>query len=149
MELNEDAPYKRAIEKYSMMNQDQTPYARIGGEEGVRKLVKRFYELMDTLPEAQHIRAMHPESLAGSEAKLFKFLSGWLGGPQLYMEEYGHPRLRMRHMPFPIGAAERDAWMRCMTQAIEEQITDDELLKQHLFQSLMKTADFMRNQDAT
>ena len=129
-----------------MMTQEHTPYQRIGGEEGVRKLVKRFYELMDTLPEAQHIRAMHPQDLSISEAKLFKFLSGWLGGPQLYMQEYGHPRLRMRHMPFPIGEAERDAWMRCMTQAIEEQLADDELLKEYLFQSLMHTADFMRNQ---
>lgn len=127
------------------MEEKDIPYNRLGGEEAVRKLVVRFYELMDTLPEAQGIRALHPQDLEGSIEKLFKFLSGWLGGPQLYMQEYGHPRLRARHMPFPIAEVERDAWMLCMTQAIDEQVQDDELLKQHLLQSLMKTADFMRN----
>lgn len=129
-----------------MTNEQYAPYERLGGEAAVRKLVERFYELMDTLPEAAGIRSMHPQDLAGSKEKLFKFLSGWLGGPPLYMEEYGHPRLRMRHMPFPIAEGERDAWMLCMTRAIEEQVTDDVLLKQHLLQSLYKTADFMRNQ---
>ncbi len=129
------------------LNQQFSPYERIGGEQGVRALVKRFYELMDTLPEAATIRAMHPQSLEGSEQKLFMFLSGWLGGPQLYMEKYGHPRLRARHLPFPVDESARDAWMHCMTQAINEQIVDDALLRDHLLSSLFKTADFMRNQD--
>ena len=129
-----------------MINEEQSPYQRLGGEAVVRKLVDRFYELMDTLPEAQAIRAMHPDDLSSSRDKLFKFLSGWLGGPQLYMEEYGHPRLRARHMPFPVDEAARDAWILCMKQAIEEMEVDDTLLKQHLLQSLFKTADFMRNQ---
>ena len=88
-----------------------TPYERLGGEAAVRKLVDRFYDLMDALPEARGIRELHPPDLAGSRDKLFKFLSGWLGGPPLYVEEYGHPRLRARHLPFPIGEAERDAWL--------------------------------------
>lgn len=129
-----------------MVNPELSPYQRLGGESAVRQLVVRFYELMDTLPEAQTLRAMHPDDLSGSIDKLFKFLSGWLGGPQLYMEEFGHPRLRMRHMPFPVDAAARDAWMLCMTQAIEEMGIDDELLKGHLLQSLTQTADHMRNQ---
>lgn len=123
---------------------DTSPYERLGGEQAVRKLVGRFYELMDTLPEAQVIRDLHPADLSGSRDKLFKFLSGWLGGPQLYMEEYGHPRLRARHLPFPIGEAERDAWLLCMERAFAEMDIED-LLRNHLLQSLRKTADHMRN----
>jgi hemoglobin len=121
-----------------------SPYARLGGEPAVRKLVDRFYELMDTLPAAEAIRSLHPADLAGSRDKLFKFLSGWLGGPPLYIEEFGHPRLRARHLPFPIGAAERDAWLLCMEQALAE-TEMEELLRAHLLQSLRKTADHMRN----
>jgi len=123
---------------------DTAPYERLGGEPAVRKLVDRFYDLMDTLPDAKHIRALHPADLADSRDKLFKFLSGWLGGPQLYIEEYGHPRLRARHLPFPIGGAERDAWLLCMAQALAE--TDmEEPLRSQLLQSLRQTADHMRN----
>ena len=80
-----------------------SPYERLGGEQAVRRLVDRFYDLMDTLPEAAGIRALHPEDLTDSREKLFMFLSGWLGGPPLYQMQYGHPRLRARHLPFPIG----------------------------------------------
>lgn len=121
-----------------------SPYERLGGEQAVRKLVDRFYDLMESLPEARQIRALHPADLAGSRDKLFKFLSGWLGGPQLYVAEYGHPRLRARHLPFPIGEKERDAWLRCMDQALAE-TEMDELLRGHLLQSLRNTADHMRN----
>ena len=124
---------------------NNTPYEWIGGEAALRRLVDRFYELMDRLPEAKRIRELHPEDLAASRAKLFKFLSGWLGGPQLYMEEYGHPRLRARHSPFSIGEVERDAWMLCMEQAISE-MNLDELLRQQLVFSLRQTAEHMRNQ---
>ena len=99
-------------------------YARLGGEAAVRALVERFYALMDTLPEAQAVRRLHPASLERSADSLFKFLSGWFGGPPLYMRERGHPRLRMRHLPFAIGAAERDQWLRCMRQALAEQVAD-------------------------
>ena len=121
-----------------------SPYARLGGESAVRRLVDRFYELMDTSPEAEGIRALHPADLAGSRDKLFKFLSGWLGGPPLYLNEYGHPRLRARHLPFPIGETERDAWLLCMERALAE-TEMEELLRIHLLQSLRKTADHMRN----
>lgn len=129
-----------------MINQEHSPYQRLGGEQAVRKLVDRFYDLMDTLPEAETIRAMHPDDLSGSRDKLFKFLSGWLGGPQLYIQEFGHPRLRARHLPFSIGSAERDAWMLCMTQALSEMELEP-LLLHHLTQSFYKTADHMRNRD--
>lgn len=126
------------------MNPDLSHYARLGGEQAVRRLVDRFYDLMETLPEARKIRDLHPADMAGSRDKLFKFLSGWLGGPSLYIEEYGHPRLRARHLPFPIGEAERDAWMACMRQALAE-LDIDPMLRQQLLQSLSNTADHMRN----
>ena len=121
-----------------------SPYERLGGAVAVRKLVDRFYDLMDSLPEAGKIRDLHPEDLTASRDKLFKFLSGWLGGPPLYVAEYGHPRLRARHLPFPIGDAERDAWLRCMEQALAE-TEMEELLRNHLLRSLRNTADHMRN----
>jgi len=121
-----------------------TPYELLGGEAALLTLVKRFYALMDTLPEAYGVRKMHPRDLSSSEDKLFMFLSGWLGGPQLYVEKFGHPRLRARHLPFSIGAAERDQWMLCMRQAMAEQIADD-ALRAELDKKLADLADFMRN----
>lgn len=125
--------------------EQQSAYEALGGEDGVRRLVDRFYELMDTLPQADTIRALHPEDLHSSRDKLFKFLSGWLGGPPLYIEEYGHPRLRARHLPFPIGEEERDAWLLCMAQALAEAAVDP-ALADHLFHALGQLADHLRNQ---
>ena len=119
-------------------------YERIGGAENVRVLVHRFYQLMDELPEAYGIRKLHPASLQGSEEKLFKFLSGWMGGPQLYVQEFGHPMLRQRHFPFPIGEAERDQWLLCMNQALQETVQDSQL-RSELSASFAKVADHMRN----
>ena len=125
-------------------DQAPTPFERIGGPAGVRALVDRFYDLMSELPEAQHVLRMHPEDLASSREKLRLFLTGWLGGPQLYVERYGHPRLRMRHLPFAIDDAARDAWMRCMRQALDEQVQDP-LLHELLRGSFQRMADHMRN----
>lgn len=125
-----------------------TPYELLGGETALRRLVRRFYELMDALPEAYGVRKMHPRELGGSEEKLFMFLSGWLGGPQLYVEKFGHPRLRARHLPFSIGATERDQWMLCMRQALAEQVAD-EALRNQLDKKLADLADFMRNRQET
>jgi hemoglobin len=124
----------------------QSPYERIGGDAGVKRLVDRFYDLMDQLPEAAGIRALHPADLSGSRDKLYKFLSGWMGGPPLYIQEYGHPMLRARHLPFPIGLPERDAWLLCMTRALNEAGLDA-LTHQHLKDSFFKTADHLRNRD--
>jgi hemoglobin len=121
-------------------------YHKLGGETAVRNLVERFYQLMDELPEARTIRALHPADLAQSKERLFFFLSGWLGGPPLYAERFGQPRLRRAHLAFPIDEAARDAWMRCMIQALNEQALDPELLAQ-LTDSFYKTADFLRNQN--
>ena len=120
-------------------------YETVGGEQAVRRLVDRFYDLMDTLPEAAGIRALHPADLAGSREKLFLFLTGWMGGPPLYIERHGHPRLRARHLPFPIGEAERDQWLLCMNRALEE-VIDDPLARHHFKHSFAQIADFMRNQ---
>lgn len=119
-------------------------YRMAGGEQGIRELVERFYALMDELPEARGIRALHPPDLSHAKERLFMFLSGWLGGPPLYEERFGHPRLRQRHLPFAIGNTERDAWMLCMTRALDEVVADTALRIQ-LTQSFFKTADFLRN----
>jgi len=124
----------------------QTHYERIGGEEGVRKLVSRFYDLMEQQQDFQGIRELHAKSLKGSREKLFMFLSGWLGGPQLYVEKYGHPRLRQRHVAFAIGESERDQWMNCMTQAMQDVGLEEEL-REELKHAFWKTADFMRNME--
>jgi hemoglobin len=121
-----------------------TPYALLGGETAVRHLVKRFYALMDHLPETQAIRRLHPADLSRSEEKLFMFLSGWLGGPQLFIEKYGHPRLRQRHLPFPIGTNEAAQWMVCMRGALAE-TTTNETLRNQLEQALTELALHMRN----
>jgi len=126
-------------------NDKRSHYERIGGEEKVRALVQRFYQLMDELPEAHGVRKMHAADLKNSEDKLFMFLSGWMGGPQLFMEKFGHPKLRQRHMPFSIGRAERDQWLLCMGQAIDE-VVEEEQLRTELKVAFIKVADFMRNQ---
>ncbi len=119
-------------------------YQLIGGDPAVRRLVERFYTLMDELPEARTIRALHPPDLSQAKERLFMFLSGWLGGPPLYAERYGTPRLRQSHLPFPIGVAERDAWMLCMTRALDD-VVSDAALRAQLTQAFFKTADFLRN----
>ncbi|MEN8174614.1 MAG: group II truncated hemoglobin [Pseudomonadota bacterium] len=125
-----------------------TPYEALGGAEGVRKLVDRFYDYMDSLEEASEIRGLHAKSLKGSREKLYLFLSGWLGGPDLYVEQYGHPRLRARHLPFPIGNRERDQWLWCMDRALEDLEVDTGIKKQ-LKDAFARTADHMRNQPET
>jgi hemoglobin len=100
---------------------------------------------MDSQPETYAIRKLHPADLRSSEEKLFMYLSGWLGGPQLFAEKFGHPRLRARHLPFAIGSAERDQWMHCMRQALQEVIADAEL-RSRLERALAELADHMRNQ---
>jgi len=121
-----------------------TPFLRLGGEPGVRALVDRFYDLMDLEPAFAGIRALHPATLDGSRDKLFWFLCGWLGGPDYYIARFGHPRLRARHLPYAIGIAERDQWLVCMQQAMQEQAVD-QTLAQRLVESFFGTADWMRN----
>lgn len=121
-----------------------TPYSAIGGAEAVRRLCDRFYDLMDARADAREVRALHPADLAGSRQKFFEFLSGWLGGPPLFTDKYGHPRLRMRHMRFPIASRERDQWMLCMRQALAEEVADA-ALRGDLERAFADLADHMRN----
>jgi len=122
-----------------------TPYERLGGEPGVRALVDRFYDLMDLEPHYAELRAIHPATLEGSRDKLHWFLCGWLGGPDLYIQRYGHPRLRARHLPYRITVLERDQWMACMIQAMQERELEA-ALAQRLAEAFFGTADWMVNQ---
>jgi hemoglobin len=121
-----------------------TPFERIGGEEKVQALVDRFYDLMDLEPKYAELRAAHGTELERARQNLFWFLCGWLGGPDHYISRFGHPRLKMRHMPFKIGIAERDQWVQCMDQAMGE-VGVDATLRDRLKESFTGTADWMRN----
>lgn len=127
------------------MEPAQTHYDALGGDDGIRHIVDRFYDLMDSAPEAVHVRALHAASLKVSREKLRLFLTGWTGGPQLYVEKFGHPMLRQRHFPFAIGAVERDEWLWCMQRALTEHTMPDDL-RAYLTQRLIALADHMRNQ---
>jgi len=129
-----------------MSEQPATFYEVIGGEQGLLQLVTRFYEIMDSEPKAAGIRAMHQPDLDEAREKLFLFLSGWMGGPQLYAEKYGHPMLRARHLPFPIGESERDQWVYCMVRAMHDIGLEEKVMIQ-LGNALWGVADFMRNQE--
>ena len=126
-----------------------TFFELLGGEEQgmetLRNLVETFYDIMDSDPKAQPIRAMHPADLTSAREKLFMFLTGWTGGPQLYIERYGHPMLRKRHLPFSVDESARDQWMYCMIKAMH-QLKMDETLMTKLAEQLYGVADFMRNQ---
>ena len=124
--------------------QPATPFEWIGGEARVRALVDRFYDLMDIEPAYRELRISHGSTLDDARQKLFWFLCGWLGGPSYYEDRFGHPRLRMRHMPFRIGIVERDQWLACMDQAMGETGVPDDL-RARLRESFFKTADWMRN----
>jgi hemoglobin len=127
------------------MSQRQTIYEAIGGIEKVDELVDRFYDLMALEPTFSELRAMHPLDLSNSREKLKFFLTGWMGGPDIYSPKYGHPMLRARHLPFKIGLKERNQWLGCMYRAMEECGIEGNISDQ-LEESLFNTADWMRNQ---
>ncbi len=120
------------------------PYYRLGGEQGIKELCKAFYEVMDTLPEAKDIRAMHGESLSSVENKLFEYLSGWLGGPNLYLEKYGSICLTSPHKPYAINEQARDQWLLCMDKALEK-VNADTDTKAMLKQPMYDIANFIKN----
>ena len=124
----------------------KTPFEWMGGEDKVRALVDRFYDLMDLEPDYADLRRAHGSELTQARQRLFWFLCGWMGGPQHYTERYGHPRLRMRHMPFAIGVRERDQWLACMRQAMSD-VQLDPVLTERLDQAFFQTADWMRNKN--
>lgn len=126
-----------------------TFFELLGGEakgtESIRQLVELFYDIMDSDPKAEGIRKMHQADLTSAREKLFMFLTGWTGGPQLYIERYGHPMLRKRHLPFPIDESARDQWMYCIIKAMHQLEYDEDLMKK-LATQLYGVAHFMRNQ---
>lgn len=128
----------------------QSFFNLLGGEkngaENIRILVNRFYDIMASDPRAAKIHAMHAADLTEIRQKLYEFLVGWTGGPPLYMQKYGHPRLRARHLPFSIGEQERDEWMYCMIKAMND-LQYDEALMRNLASQLYQIADFMRNRE--
>ncbi|HEY6863965.1 MAG TPA: group II truncated hemoglobin [Burkholderiales bacterium] len=128
------------------MSAPPAPYERVGGDAIVRALVSRFYDLMDSDSQYAGIRGLHPADLAPAREKLYLFLSGWLGGPQLYAAKYGHPMLRARHLHAAIGIAERDQWLACMSRAMAD-VEIEEGLRRELYNAFYKTADWMRNRE--
>jgi hemoglobin len=126
--------------------EEKTPYELLGGDDGVRKLTADFYRLMDTLPEAAPIRAMHKGDLFEMNDKLSTFLIGWLGGPQRYQERFGRVIIPLAHKPFPIGPSERDQWLMCMQGAIDKTLLDDSM-KARLMDSFGRMAEMCRTKD--
>ncbi|MBW8192788.1 group II truncated hemoglobin [Neiella marina] len=121
-------------------------YNTLGGEAGVRRLADAFYDNMEQLPEAAELLAMHPQPMDSIRQRFFEFLSGWFGGPPLFEQKYGHPRLRARHLPFTVDTNMRDQWMLCMTRALDTHVTCP-LTRMQLRQSFFQLADHMRNAD--
>ncbi|KJF73558.1 MULTISPECIES: group II truncated hemoglobin [Rhizobium/Agrobacterium group] len=130
-----------------MSGETITLYEAIGGDATVRALARRFYELMDTLPEAARCRAIHPADLSGSESKFYDYLTGYLGGPPVYVEKHGHPMLRRRHFAAPIGPAERDEWLLCFRRAMDETIENPKL-RDIIWGPVERLAFHMQNQEA-
>lgn len=123
-----------------------TPYDLIGGEQGVRKLANRFYDIMQNDDSAKDLLAIHPQPMLAIRQKFFEYLSGWLGGPALYETKYGHPRLRARHLPYSINSQMRDQWMHCMNLAMDDVIDHPEL-KKSLRDAFYQLASHMINQE--
>ncbi len=121
-----------------------TLFEMLGGVEPIRNIVERFYDVMESDPRASVIRAMHQPDLTSAREKLFMFLTGWTGGPQLYVQQYGHPMLRARHLPFAIGESERDQWMYCMIRALHDSSIEEKVLIRFA-EALWDVADHMRN----
>lgn len=126
------------------MDHTRSVFDLIGGEPKVRALVDRFYDLMDLEPDLRELRAAHGPSLDNARDRLFWFLCGWMGGPDHYVNQFGHPRLRARHLPFSIGSVERDQWVACMGRAMQD-IGVEAALADRLLASFFNTADWMRN----
>ena len=112
------------------MAEQVTFYEAVGGEETFHRLVHRFYQGVADDPD---LRALYPEEdLGPAEERLRLFLIQYWGGPNTYSMQRGHPRLRMRHVPFVIGAAERDAWLRHMRVAVDEHGLPEDVERQLL-----------------
>ncbi len=132
------------IRRHLTGKQPKTAYDRMGGESVVRAVAHRFYQLMASDADYHDLRALHPQDLSDSEDKLFEFLSGWLGGPPLFEQKYGHPMLRARHLPFRIDKRQRNLWLHCMKRALEAEVKDRQV-RRAMMEALIPLADHMRN----
>jgi hemoglobin len=119
-------------------------YDRLGGKAGVQELVTRFYDIMDQDSAVKMIRDKHPAALANARPKLFEYFSGWFGGPPLFIDKYGHPRLKARHNHIKIGLEDRDQWLQCLYGALD-QMEVDPMLRKDLLEKIEPMADHMRN----
>lgn len=128
-----------------MSDISESLYSRIGGEMALRQFVDNLYDFMETSPEVIHLRKMHSADLSHARERLFMFLSGMLGGPPLYMEAFGHPRLRQKHMHFQIGNEERDQWLYCAQHAAD-QVNVSGYVREELMKNLTVMANHLRNQ---
>ncbi|APG85402.1 globin family protein [Sinorhizobium americanum] len=137
---------KSIKDKHMTETKTTTLYEAIGGDAAVRALTRRFYALMDSLPEAARCRAVHPPDLSGSEEKFYEYLTGWLGGPPIYVEKRGHPMLRRRHFVAEIGPAERDEWLLCFTRALEETVPHPQL-RDIILEPITRLAHHMQNKE--
>jgi hemoglobin len=129
---------------FEPLDASRSLYDQIGGDDQVRALVERFYDLMDIDLDLAQLRAAHGPSLEQARERLFLFLCGYLGGPNRYVEQFGDPRLRARHLPFSIGAVERDQWLICMGRAMHD-VGVVTALSDRLLHSFYGVADWMRN----
>ena len=131
-------------QKQSHPTPEVTPYELIGKEPGTRRLAETFYDIMESAPEAMELLAIHPQPMDSIRQRFFEYLSGWLGGPPLFESQYGHPRLRARHLPFKVTPQMRDQWMFCMNKALDLTI-DNIQLREGLRQSFSQLAEHMIN----
>ncbi len=119
-------------------------YDRLGGETGVQELVTRFYDIMAEDTTVKLIRDKHPADLSNARLKLFEYFTGWFGGPPIFINKYGHPRLRARHNHIQIGLEDRDQWLGCLSGALD-QMEVDPALRRDLLEKIEPMADHMRN----
>lgn len=119
-------------------------YQAIGGEQGTRQLANRFYDIMESDPVAAELLALHPKPMDKLRQKFFEYLTGWLGGPPLYESQYGHPRLRARHLPFAVTEQMIEQWLYCFNKALKEVVSDDQV-REAIRQPITQLAHHMRN----
>lgn len=132
-------------DKKQLLSDSLTPYKLIGEERGTRALSNAFYDEMETNIHLKELLDIHQLPLDNIREKFFEYLSGWLGGPPLFEEKYGHPRLRQRHMHVKVTQKQAQLWMLCMTNALDNAIENEDL-KNHLKQQFSQLAVHMINQ---
>lgn len=136
-------PSKRPADRANPWGDAATPFEEIGGADAVRALADAFYDVVEG--DSPRLREMLPRNTSKTRDKFSMYLSGWLGGPPLYEQKWGHPRLRMRHLPFEIGRFEADEWMKCMRAALKR-CGVEEPLSGFLEERFEQLAQHMRNQ---